>query len=233
MQATIEAAVREVTGEEREVTGAGRTDAGVHACAQVAGLQTSSRIPADRFPAALNARLPPDIRVVDAEEMPAGFHARFDATRRTYRYEILNRPAPSAFLRDRAYHVPEALDLDAMRRALAPLVGRHDFAAYRGLGTITRTTICTVFEAAWEREEPRLRLTITADRFLRHMVRIIVGTVLRVGMGRLPIDAPASYLADPDNRRTGPTVPPHGLYLVRVEYGPLPNRSAAASMPPR
>lgn len=233
MQATIEAAVREVTGEEREVTGAGRTDAGVHACAQVAGLQTSSRIPADRFPAALNARLPPDIRVVDAEEMPAGFHARFDATRRTYRYEILNRPAPSAFLRDRAYHVPEALDLEAMRRALAPLVGRHDFAAYRGLGTITRTTICTVFEAAWEREEPRLRLTITADRFLRHMVRIIVGTVLRVGMGRLPIDAPASYLADPDNRRTGPTVPPHGLYLVRVEYGPLPNRSAAASMPPR
>ncbi len=218
VQATVEAAVREVTGEGGEVMGAGRTDAGVHACAQVAGLQTSSRIPADRFPAALNAHLPPDIRVLDAKEVPAGFHARFDATRRAYRYEILNRPAPSALLRDRAYHVPEALDLDTMRRALAPLVGRHDFAAYRGVGTATRTTICTVFEAAWEREEPLLRLTITADRFLRHMVRIIVGTLLRVGVGRLPMDAPASYLADADNRRTGPTAPPHGLYLVRVDY---------------
>ncbi len=219
IQATLEAAIRGVAGAPEAAVGAGRTDAGVHACGQVAGFSTTSRIPADRFPAALNAHLPPDIRVLEAREVPDGFHPRHDAVARTYRYDILNRPAPSALLRLRAYHVPEPLDTGAMGRALAAFLGRHDFTAYHGVGSNPRTAICTVSDAAWTHDGGRLSLTITADRFLRHMVRVLVGTLVRVGAGRLPPEAPQEFLADADNQRTGPTAPPHGLYLVRVDYG--------------
>ncbi len=218
IQAMLEAAVRDVAGESVTVVGAGRTDAGVHACGQVASFTTTSRIPADRFSSALNAHLPPDIRVLEVREAAEGFHPRHDAVARTYRYEILNRPVPSALLRLRAYHVPEPLDADAMHQALEAFFGQRDFAAYQAAGSSPRTTICTVRDAAWTRTGDRLSLTITADRFLRHMVRILVGTLVRVGAGRLPVEAPAEFLSDPDNQRTGPTAPPHGLYLVRVDY---------------
>jgi tRNA pseudouridine38-40 synthase len=225
VQATLERAVAEIAGETVPVIGAGRTDAGVHALGQVASLVTSSRIPASRFPAALNAHLPPDVRVVAAEDAPDGFHARYDATARTYQYEILNRPGPPALLRGLVHHVPEPLDVAAMRRAVASLAGRHDFVAYRGAGSDTRTTICSVRAVAVEPGDgaallppPRVRIVITADRFLRHMVRMIAGTLIRVGLGRLSPDAPGEFLGDPDNRRTGPTAPAHGLYLVRVDY---------------
>jgi len=218
VQATLEAAVHNLTGERTSVVGAGRTDAGVHAYGQVAHFTTASRIHAGRFAHALNAHLPADVRVVRVAEAPAGFHARFDARSRSYRYEILNRPEPSALLRHRAYHVPEPLDVQAMRRALAPLIGRHDFAAYRASGSQTRTTVCNVLAADCNRRGSRVRITIAADRFLRHMVRLIVGTLLRVGTGRLPEDAPAAYLRDRDSRRSGPAVPAHGLYLLRVDY---------------
>ncbi len=220
VQATLEAAVQAVTGEAVKVVGAGRTDAGVHACGQVASLVTGSRIPAERFAPALNAHLPPDVRVLEAQEAPDGFHARYDAISRTYRYLILNRPAPSALLRHRAYHVPEPLDVEAMRQALAPFVGRQDFAAYRGVGSPTRTTVCTLLEADVAQAGSRISVTLTADRFLRHMVRMLVGTLVRVGTGRLPPEAPYEFLQDADTRRTGPTLPPHGLYLVRVDYPP-------------
>jgi tRNA pseudouridine38-40 synthase len=227
VQATLERAIAEVAGEPVPVTGAGRTDAGVHALGQVASFATTSRIPAARFPAALNAHLPPDVRVVAAEDVPEGFHARYDAVARTYRYEILNRPGPPALLRGLVYHVPEPLDVGAMRRAAAPLAGSHDFVAYRGVGSPTRTTICRVGALAVSAADgdlaaggpgARVSIVITADRFLRHMVRMITGTLIRVGLGRLSVEAPEAFLADPDNRRTGPTAPPHGLYLVRIDY---------------
>ena len=196
----------------------------MHALGQVASLVTTSRIPVARFPAALNAHLPPEIRVVAAEDAPEGFHARYDATARTYRYEILNRPGPPALLRGLVHHVPDPLDVAAMQRALAPFAGRHDFVAYRGVGSETRTTVCTLASASVDVADGaafphgRVRVMITADRFLRHMVRMIAGTLIRVGLGRLPAEAPVEFLGDPDNRRTGPTAPAHGLYLVRVEY---------------
>jgi tRNA pseudouridine38-40 synthase len=110
--------------------------------------------------------------------------------------------------------------MDAMQRSLTPFLGRHDFAAYRGAGTQTRTTLCTIARAECRRTGARVRVTVTADWFLRHMVRILVGTLVRVGTGRLPAEAPAAFLSDPDNRRTGPNLPAHGLYLVRVDYAP-------------
>ena len=218
IQATLEAAVAAVTGDHAVVVGAGRTDAGVHALGQVAHLETRSRISAARFAGALNASLPPDIRVLAAADAPAGFHARFDAVLRTYRYEVLNRPTPSALLRHRAYHVADPLDAEAMQRAFTSLLGQHDFAAYQGAGSFPRTTACTVTAAECLRRGSRIRLTISADHFLRHMVRMIVGTLVRVGSGRLSEDGPARFLGDVANRRTGPTVPAHGLYLVRVDY---------------
>lgn len=218
IQATLEAAVAAVTGETVPVIGAGRTDAGVHALGQVAHLETRSRISTGRFPGALNANLPPDIRVVAAGDAPSGFHARFDAVLRTYRYEILNRPAPSALLRHRAYHVADPLDVQAMQRSVAPLLGPHDFVAYQGAGSSPRTTVCTVAAAECVRRGSRIRVTISANRFLRHMIRMIVGTLVRVGAGRLSEHAPAEFLNDGGNQRTGPTVPAHGLYLVRVDY---------------
>ena len=218
VQATVEAAVRAVTGEEVAVVGAGRTDAGVHALGQVAHLVTGSRIAAGRFPGALNAHLPADIRVLEAHEAPAGFHARFDAISRTYRYEILNRPAPSALLRFRAYHVPDPLDMDAMQRSLTPFLGRHDFAAYRGAGTQTRTTLCTIARAECRRTGARVRVTVTADWFLRHMVRNIVGTLVDVGRGALSVEDFARILAARDRTRAGLNAPPQGLFLVEVKY---------------
>ena len=218
VQATLEAAAREITGEPGEIVAAGRTDAGVHAWGQVAHLVTSSRIPAAKFPGAFNAHLPGDIRVLEARDMPEGFHARFDAIGRTYRYDVLNRLAPSALLRNRAHHVSEPLDVEAMGQALGGLLGRHDFSAYSGAGSEPKTTVCHVREAAWQRSGDRVVLEIAADHFLRHMVRMLVGTLLRVGRGRLPAEAPAAFVADADNSRTGPTAPAHGLYLLRVEY---------------
>jgi len=230
IQGVLERVIAEIAGESVEVVGAGRTDAGVHAYGQVASLTTTSRIPAGRIPAAINARLPLDIRVLEAAEAPDGFHARYDAVARTYRYTILSRPVASALLRHRAYHTPEPLDVEAMQRALIPFLGAHDFSAYRGAGSPTRTTECTVLAVGCDRDGSLVHVTFAADRFLRHMVRILVGTLLRVGTGRLAEDAPAQYLADPDGARTGPKVLPNGLYLVRVDYGhpegpgsPLPN----------
>lgn len=218
VQGEIERAIRAVTREDVNLIGAGRTDAGVHALGQVANVHIRSRIRADRFPGALNAHLPATIRVLAAWDAPADFHARYSATGRIYRYAILNRPAPSAILRGHALHVPPPLDVQAMQDALAPLLGTHRFTAFRGVGSGERTTECTMRRAVVARRGDTILLTFEADRFLRHMVRLIVGTLLRVGQGKMPAAAVAQVLAAEDNRQAGPRVPPHGLFLVTVTY---------------
>lgn len=219
VQAEIERAIRGVTRERVDLIGAGRTDAGVHALGQVANFHTTSRIAVERFPGALNAHLPETIRILSAAEVPAGFHARYAATGRTYRYAVLNRPAPSAILRAHAYHVPVTLDLAAMQQASAALLGTHPFTAFRGVGSGERTTVCTLRRAEVARAGDTVVFTYEADRFLRHMVRLIVGMLLRVGQGKLPPEAVAEILASEDNQRGGPRAPAHGLFLVRVAYG--------------
>jgi len=218
IQAELERAIRAVTGETVALIGAGRTDAGVHALGQVANFATRSRIAAGRLPGALNAHLPDTIRVLEAEEVPAVFHARYSATGRTYRYAILNRPAPSAILRHHAYHVPQPLDLDAIGASLPALRGTHAFTAFRGVGSTARTTVCTLRRADVARSADMVLFTFEADRFLRHMVRLIVGTLLRVGRGKLAPEAVAEILASEDNHRAGPRAPARGLFLVRVAY---------------
>lgn len=218
VQAEIERAICAVTGEQVNLIGAGRTDAGVHALGQVANFTTDGRLPAQRFPGALNAHLPPAIRILGAEEVDAAFHARYAATGRVYRYAVLNRPQPSAILRHHAVHIPEPLDDHAMGHALEALLGTHVFAAFRAKGSGERTTVCTMHRAQVARSADMLIFTFEADRFLRHMVRLIVGTLLKVGEGKLPPEAVAEILAAEDNARAGPRAPAHGLFLVRVQY---------------
>lgn len=218
VQAEIERAIRAVTKEKVDLIGAGRTDAGVHALGQVANFKTDTRIATPGIFRALNARLPEAIRIQDAEDVDDAFHARYSATGRTYRYAILNRAAPSAILRFHAYHVPEPLDLDAVSGALPTLRGTHSFATFRGVGSGERTTVCNLRRADVARSADMVIFTFEADRFLRHMVRMIIGTLLKVGHGKLAPEAVEKILGSEDNQRAGPRAPAHGLFLVRVSY---------------
>ncbi len=218
VQAAIERAIFGVTRERVNLIGAGRTDAGVHALGQVANFRTNGRIRTERFPGALNAHLPDAIRILAAEDVAPDFHARYSAASRTYRYVFLNRPAPSAILRRHAWHVPARLDVEAMGRGLDPLRGRHAFTAFRGVGSGERSTVCDLRIAAVTRAGDMVILTLEADRFLRHMVRMIAGTLVRVGRGRLPADEVATILAGENNQLAGPRAPAHGLFLVRIGY---------------
>ncbi|NPV54034.1 MAG: tRNA pseudouridine(38-40) synthase TruA [Firmicutes bacterium] len=218
IQGELEKALLSILKEPVRVTGAGRTDAGVHALGQVVNFRTSSRIPVDKFPLALNSILPPDIRIIDASEVDVGFHARYDAKSKVYCYKIQIGPHASAFLRNYAYHVPLELDLDRMRAASECLVGRHDFRSFAASGGGAKTFEREVRILEWARDGRIITMTIEADGFLYNMVRIIVGTVLRVGSGREAPEWVKGVLDARDRRVAGPTAPARGLYLVCVRY---------------
>jgi len=219
VQGELEHAIEALTQIPARVVGAGRTDAGVHALGQVAHFHTESRLPPERIAGGLNALLARDVSIRDAADAPAGFHARRDARFRLYRYLILHRSAPSALVRPYGLHVREPLDLDAMRAALGRLEGEHDFRAFRALGTPTRTTRCTLAHAGLDEvRDDLLVLTFGADRFLRHMVRMMVGTVLRVGRGTLDAAAVVTLIESGADGAAGPSAPAHGLYLIHVAY---------------
>jgi tRNA pseudouridine38-40 synthase len=218
VQEELERAVAAVTGERTRVVGAGRTDAGVHALAQVAHFRTSSSVPAERFAAALNHYLPPDVAVRSAEEAPRDFHARRDARWRAYRYVIWNRPGRNPFLVNRALAWEGPLDVGRMQEAASLLLGRHDFASFCAAGSNPRTTDCTLHRLRLVSRGPFLVVEAVADRFLRHMVRMLVGTLLEVGAGKREPAQIREVLASRDSQQAGPVVAAGGLYLVRVGY---------------
>jgi len=227
IQAALEDAAARLLQTPHRVVGAGRTDAGVHALGQVAHLTTDSLLTPQRIRDGLNALTPPDIVVRGVAEAPATFHARRDARLRVYRYVVLTRAVPSALWRHRAHHVAGPLDIEGMRVGALTLEGRHDFSAFRVTGTSTASAVCTITALHVERRGRFLTVTIAADRFLRQMVRRIVGTLLQVGGGARPVGDVAAILASGDNQRAGPAAPACGLYLVRVVYeGDAPPRRA-------
>jgi tRNA pseudouridine38-40 synthase len=200
----------------------------VHATGQVASFTTESRLTTEAWTRALNAHLPSTIAVLAVREMPEGFHARFSATSREYRYTILNRPIRSALARGRVWHVASPLDAGAMAGALAALVGEHDFAAFAGASSDIRagaSTVRVVLDAACRREGDRVEVDLRANAFLPHMVRNIVGTLVLVGRGSLEPGAIETILASRDRGRAGRTAPPDGLCLVRVHYGDPENEN--------
>jgi tRNA pseudouridine38-40 synthase len=221
IQSLLEDAIHELDGRDVVVTGAGRTDAGVHALGQVAGFSLERSIETDVLVRALNARLPAAVRVLSAAKVPADFHARYAARVKTYRYRLWNAPVVSPFERRYVWRVLGDLDVEQMSAAARVLEGPHDFAAFQAAGSSTKTTTRIVSASRVgrnHRDRPLVVYEITGDGFLRHMVRNIVGTLVEIGQGRRPIEWMTDVLNSRDRTRAGPTAPAEGLFLVRVVY---------------
>jgi tRNA pseudouridine38-40 synthase len=230
IQALLERAFESLEGRPVTVHGAGRTDAGVHALAQVASVAVDVAHDTDTLQRALNAHLPNDIRIRAIDEMPSDFHARFSARRKTYRYLLRTAPFESPFERRFVWHIREPLDVPQMQRAAATICGTHDFAAFRSAGSSVRTTTRTIFASGIDAQTGSvgpfdviggaslLAYEIEGDGFLRHMVRAIVGTLVEIGRGWRDSESMSLLLAGGVRAQAGATAPPHGLYLVRVDY---------------
>ena len=221
IQGLLEAALQPIDGQPVTVHGAGRTDAGVHAIAQVASVQLTASLDPATLARALNAVLPADVRVLAVDEAPAEFHARFSATAKTYEYRIVNAPFVSAFLHRYAWQVAPPLDVALMRRSSNVLVGHHDFAAFQGAGAEVHTTERTIRSIEWQDGHGfnlPIVMRISGNGFLRHMVRTIVGTLVEIGSGRWEPERLVQALESRDRTRAGPTAPARGLFLVNVEY---------------
>ena len=233
IQGLLENALARFEGVPVTVHGAGRTDAGVHALGQVASASVTFTHPAATIVRALNAQLPEDIRVVDIADAAPDFHARFSARSKTYRYQIRAGTVGDPFTRAFVWQLPEALNVAAMTDAAAALVGRHDFAVFQSAGTEVASTVRTIFRSEFSTAEPSERpdgferserverllvYEVAADGFLRHMVRAIVGTLVEIGRGWRSAESMAQLIEHGTRAQAGATAPPHGLFLVSVDY---------------
>ncbi len=229
VQDVLTQALHALTGAAPRLTAASRTDAGVHALGQVAVFATDAALPAPVIMRALNARLPLDIRVLSADEVDPEFHPRYNAEKKRYCYLVRRGIEGAAFIHRYAPHVRAALDMEAMKTAASYLVGRHDFASFRGAGCSAKTTVRTVTALdvqvldslefmAVSLSGGFVRISIEADAFLRHMVRNIVGTLIEVGRGRLAAENIPLIIAARDRTVAGPTAPACGLFLEKVYY---------------
>lgn len=222
VQGTVEAALATLLKEPVRVTASGRTDAGVHALDQAANFRAETRVPLRGFLHGLNGLLPQDVAVRRVDEMPPDFDSRRSAREKTYQYFLHVGPAPSAFGRRTSWRLPGRLDPVAMARGAAHLVGTHDFEAFRSAGCDAPHAVREI-RATWV--EPRgeyLEVGVRGTAFLRHMVRIIVGTLVEVGQGKRPPDSVRDLLASGKRELAGPTAPPQGLFLAEVRYDAVP-----------
>jgi len=218
VQAALEETLQPIIQVHVPVIGAGRTDAGVHALGQVASFRTHKALTPEAWLRALNGLLPADIAVRSVEAVADDFHARYSAKQKLYEYRILARHERSALERSRAWHIREPLDLAAMDQAARPLVGRHDFSSFQGHPTDTDNPVCDLTHLALVQEQDLILLRVQADRFLKQMVRAIVGTLVEVGHGKRDGRTMKDILSERDRRAAGLTAPAHGLYLIRVDY---------------
>jgi tRNA pseudouridine38-40 synthase len=223
VQGTLASAIGRITGEKVLPQGSGRTDAGVHALAQVVTFVTESSVPTENFVKALNDVLPTSVRVLEAIEMPPDFHARHSARAKTYHYRIYREAICPPFLARYVWHYPYPLNEDAMARAAGEVVGEHDFTSFAAVDPERGrdepvSNVRTIFSSSWERSGEELIYTVRGSGFLHHMVRNLVGTFILVGRGTLQVED-ISRIIEARNRSTaGATAPANGLYLVSVEY---------------
>ncbi len=220
VQQVLEEKLSEACGHPVRATGSSRTDAGVHALAQQVHFDTSCAIPPEKFPFVLNTLLPGDIRVHSGREVPPGFHSRFLSCGKTYTYRILNARHGSALRRHFTAHVPVPLDLGPMEASLPPLLGTHDFAAFQAAGGTAKTTIRTMESASLSRQGDEITFVVSGNAFLYNMVRIMAGTLIEIGLGRLSPEAFAAALRSGNRLDLGMTAPARGLELTEVRYPP-------------
>jgi len=224
VQGTLASAIGRITGEKVLPQGSGRTDAGVHALAQVMTFVTESSVPTENFVKALNDILPASVRVLQIAEMPADFHARHSARGKTYRYRIFRNSVCPPFLARYVWHYPYRLDEDAMTRASALVVGEKDFTSFAAVDPErvqddqAASKVRTIFSSTWKRSGPELLYTVRGSGFLHHMVRNLVGTFILVGRGTLQVEDMTRILEARSRAAAGATAPASGLYLVEVEY---------------
>lgn len=227
IQGLLEDTLAKMEGAPVAVHGAGRTDAGVHALGQVASATVTFAHDPATIRRAMNVNLPMTLRVLEVADAPEGFHARFSATSKTYRYQIANTPVVHPFVVPFVWHVPDRLDVTAMQQAAAALVGEHDFAAFRSAGTPVASTVRVITAAALTRQhatageallQDLLVYEVSGTGFLRHMVRAIVGTLVEVGRRHRDWRSVAELLKTRDRHAAGPTAPASGLLLARVDY---------------
>jgi len=229
IQGVLQNAVHKITGEFTRVTGAGRTDAGVHAVCQIASFKTSSGLETDIIQKALNANLPDDIRILKAEDKDMAFNPRFKAKSKIYSYLISNAKIDSPFLRRYSWNIRYELDIDEMISSVQYLIGSHDFSSFRGSGCGARDTVRTIFSVSIENYRSMefmtfllagnfIKITVEADSFLRHMVRNIVGTVFEIGRKRWKAEDMKNILLAANRTLAGRTAPARGLFLERINY---------------
>lgn len=185
IQGEIERAIEEITGEKVDLIASGRTDAGVHALAQMANFKTNSKLPVEKYPIALNTKLKKSIRIQKAEEVEENFHSRYHCKQKTYRYIINNSGQGSSIYRNLEYFIPNKLDVEKMQEAVKYFEGEHDFKAFKASGTSSKSSVRTIYKAKVEKQGERIIIELTGNGFLYNMVRIIAGTLVEVGLGKI------------------------------------------------
>ena len=219
IQGTIEKAIEEITGEEVDLTASGRTDRGVHSLGQVANFKTNSNIPVEKIPIALNTKLKKSIRILSAEEVDEKFHSRLTCKKKTYRFIINNSEYGTAIYRNLETHIPMKLNIEKMQEAVKYFEGEHDFKAFKASGTSSKSSIRTIYKAdVLQMPNDRIYLELTGNGFLYNMVRIIAGTLVDVGTGKIEPKEIKNIIKSEKRENAGKTLPPQGLYLVKVEY---------------
>ena len=218
IQGEIERAIELITGEQVDLTASGRTDAGVHALAQVANFKTNSNLPVEKFAVAINSKLKKSIRIQKAEEVEERFHARYNCRQKTYRYIINNTEEGSAIYRNLEYFVPVKLNVEKMKQAIKYFEGEHDFKGFKASGTSSKSSVRTIYKTNIEEKDGRIIIELTGNGFLYNMVRIISGTLVDVGLEKIKPEEITEIINSKDRTRAGKTLPPYALYLVEVEY---------------
>lgn len=219
IQGEIERAIFQITGEEVNLIASGRTDAGVHSLGQTANFKTNSSIPIEKFAIAINSKLKRSIRIQSAEEVDERFHSRYSVKSKRYRYTINNTEYGSAIYRDMEYHFPIKLDVEKMKIGAKYFEGEHDFKAFKASGTSSKSSIRNIYKAeVIEDKNGRIYIELTGNGFLYNMVRIIAGTLLEVGIGKILPEEIPTIISNGERARAGKTLPPNGLCLMEVMY---------------
>lgn len=219
IQGTIEQAIERITGEKVDLNASGRTDAGVHAYGQVANFKTNSNIPIEKIPIAINSNIKKSIVIKSAEEVEERFHSRLNCKRKTYRYVINNSKYGTAIYRNLETHIPQKLNVEKMKQAVKYFEGEHDFKAFKASGTSSKSSVRTIYKAEIiEKENEKIYIELTGNGFLYNMVRIIAGTLVEVGLEKIEPEDIKEIIKSKKRENAGKTLPPQGLYLLKVEY---------------